>query len=171
MHTNMVGVDITDICVGSVHLVWLGSFMRANTSRTALQMFDTGPEIQHTRSLVPGYCSWPRENLTVVCVVSMSSAMVAPPLPMIIPGTTEGTKNLTNASSSSVGECDKEQRDRCEPMRRQNGEGEGEDRSKGGREGRERKRQTRIRSQGKGRKQNGEGGGEKGRGEEKADRN
>ena len=109
MHTNMAGVDITERCVSSVHLVWLGSFMRAKTSRTASQMFATGPEIEHTRSLVPGYCSWPRENLTVVCVASMSSAMVAPPLPMIIPGTTEGTKNLTNASSSSVGVYDKEQ--------------------------------------------------------------
>ena len=35
-----------------------------------------------------------------VCVASMSSAMVAPALPMIIPGTTHGTRNLTNASSS-----------------------------------------------------------------------
>ena len=37
----------------------------------------------------------------VACVASMSSAMVLPALPMIIPGTIEGTRNLTNASSSA----------------------------------------------------------------------
>ena len=83
-------------------LVWLGSLIRAKTSLTASQILETGPEIQHTRSWVPGYCSCPRENLMVVCVRSISSAMVAPALPMIIPGTTEGTRNLTNASSSGV---------------------------------------------------------------------
>ena len=39
----------------------------------------------------------------LVCVESMSSAMVAPALPMIIPGTTEGTRNFTKASSSGGG--------------------------------------------------------------------
>ena len=36
----------------------------------------------------------------VACVDSMSSDIVAPAFPMIIPGTTEGTRNLANASSS-----------------------------------------------------------------------
>ena len=95
---------LVSVCVHKhpplAHLEWVGSFIRPNTSRTASQMLGTGPHIQHTRSFVPGYCSWPRENLIVVLVESISSAMVAPALPMIIPGTTEGTRNLTNASSS-----------------------------------------------------------------------
>ena len=56
----------------------------------------------------------------VACVASMSSAMVLPALPMIIPGTIEGTRNLTNASSSAgqVGEGGRE--------REREGEGERE---------------------------------------------
>ena len=36
----------------------------------------------------------------LVCEESMISAIVAPALPMIIPGTTEGTRNFKKASSS-----------------------------------------------------------------------
>ena len=45
----------------------------------------------------------------LVCVVSMISAIVAPALPMIIPGTTEGTKNFRKASSSGGGRRETEE--------------------------------------------------------------